>query len=69
MARKVSERYKNTQVYRLGEMYKELGEMLMGERTDLRDMVAMTHALGLNLTISFGEPEAQPAPNSGEVVL
>lgn len=52
MSRKASKLFQKTQVYRLGSMYKELGEMLMDERTDLRDLAIVAHELGLNISIS-----------------
>lgn len=51
--------YTKTQPYRLGKMYKELGEMLMDERTDMRDLVAVAHTLGVNISVSLGEPKPE----------
>ena len=51
--------YTKTQPYRLGKMYKELGEMLMDERTDMRDLVAVAHALGVDISVSLGYPEPE----------
>ncbi|WP_353327592.1 hypothetical protein [Chitiniphilus shinanonensis] len=45
--------YTQTQPYRLGKLYKELGEMLMDPRTDLSVLAVVAHHLGCNITISL----------------
>jgi hypothetical protein len=45
--------YTKTQPYRLGKLYKELGEMLMDPRTDIRDLTAAAEYLGCNISISL----------------
>ena len=48
----MSTNYKQTQMYKLGKQYKRLGKMLMDEKTDLRDLVAAAHDLGIDLQFS-----------------
>jgi len=55
----MSGNYKQTQMYKLGKQYKRLGKMLMDEKTDLRDLVAAAHDLGIDLRFS-AECKKQP---------
>lgn len=45
--------YTKTQPYRLGKLYKELGEMLMNPRTDMRDLTAAAEYLGCKIGITL----------------
>jgi hypothetical protein len=56
--------YTQTQPYRLGKLYKELGEMLMDPRTDIRDLTAAAEYLGCNITISLVGIEESAAGDS-----
>ena len=47
--------YKNTQPYKLGLIYKELGEMLMNPKTDIQELVRFSRGLGCKVSISLGE--------------
>jgi len=39
-------KYEDSQLYRLGKLYKELGELLMNPRTDMRDLAAASAHFG-----------------------
>lgn len=52
MKRKVPP-YEETQPYKLGLLYKQLGEMLMDERTDMRDLAATAAYLGCRVTVEL----------------
>lgn len=56
--------YTKTQPYKLGKLYKELGERLMDPRTDLRDLVGIADYLGCNITISLGGEETGPVADN-----
>lgn len=58
--------YTRTQPYRLGKLYKELGERLMDPMTDLRDLVALAENLGCKIGITFAEPESEPTPEAAK---
>ena len=47
--------YKNTQPYKLGLIYKELGEMLMNPKTDIQELVSFSRGLGCKVSISLGD--------------
>ena len=44
--------YMQSQPYKLGLLYKELGERLMDERTDIRDLIAICSKLGLEVGVA-----------------
>ena len=47
--------YKKTQPYKLGLIYKELGDMLMNPKTDIQDLVNFSRGLGCKVSVSLGE--------------
>ena len=47
--------YNNTQPYKLGLIYKKLGDMLMNPKTDIQELVNFTKKLGCKVSVSLGE--------------
>ncbi len=64
MAKRKPPPYEESQPYKLGLVYKQLGEMLMNERTDLRDLAAAAAYLGTRLTVELVDlDDAAPLKN------
>lgn len=53
--------YEMTQPYQLGKLYKEFGERLMDQRTDMRDLHIIACHMGLKITISLEAPDCAAA--------
>jgi len=58
-------KYEDSQLYRLGKLYKELGELLMNPRTDMRDLAAASTHFGGWIKVEF--VPAENSPMTGDV--
>ena len=52
--------YEDTQPYRLGRLYKQLGEALMSPKTDMRDLAEIGTRLGIRFKIEVVPDENSP---------
>jgi hypothetical protein len=57
--------WKNSQPYRLGSFYKELGELLMDPTTDLLELMEYTKRTGIQFVMSVVPPEDEATSEAG----
>lgn len=57
-------KFEDTQIYKLGEIYKEIGETLMDPKTDIKDLVTLGRKYGFDVTVVIVPNDDSPINGS-----